>query len=189
MAYVGVALKDLSVGEIVNIGKRDYVILNNEKGITSLISCKPVVQMKYGDTVNGSSWFESNVRLYLNNEFYNDLIKEVDSNCIIRNSIDLTANDGTGKGIICKDYISILSCDMYRQYREILNDTVLGGISWSKMWTLTKTTYNKFLESNYNELSVIETTGMITTSDYSDLGDVYPYFCLDSNKKVYCKRW
>ncbi len=79
------------------------------------------------DVNNYNDWKESSLRRVLNDEFLNKLNR----NHLIMQTSDLVADNGDRKYGTCKDYVTILSCDQYRKYRDLIPHY----IGW--VWTLT----------------------------------------------------
>lgn len=68
------------------------------------------------DVNNYNDWKESSLRRVLNDEFLNKLNR----NHLIMQTADLVADNGDRKCGTCKDYVTILSCDQYRKYRDLV---------------------------------------------------------------------
>lgn len=63
-----------------------------------------------------NNWCESSVRKLLNSEFLN-LLNQDD---LLPYHSDLTADNGDTAYGECADYVGLLSCDLYRKYRNII---------------------------------------------------------------------
>lgn len=72
--------------------------------------------MVFGKT---GDYLNSDIRAYLNNEFYQELARTVGMGNILKHPVNLMAEDGTGKEF-CRDYVSVLSTERYRAYRKFL---------------------------------------------------------------------
>lgn len=79
------------------------------------------------DGNNQNNWKRSSLRKILNEDF----LDKLDKNYLIMQTSDLIADNGDKQYGTCKDYVTILSCDQYRKYR----DFVPCYPEW--MWTLT----------------------------------------------------
>lgn len=79
------------------------------------------------DVDNWNNWEKSSLRRVLNVEF----LDKFDKNYLVMQTSDLTADNGDRRYGTCKDYITLLSCDQYRKYRDL----VPYYPEW--MWTLT----------------------------------------------------
>lgn len=79
------------------------------------------------DVDDYNNWKESSLRRVLNDEFLGKLNKKH----LVKQTSDLIADNGDKRYGSCEDYVTILSCDQYRKYRDL----VPCYIEW--MWTLT----------------------------------------------------
>lgn len=131
----GKTLGSVKPGDTVTIGEREYIVLNHEKGTTAIVAKKPTKTMVFG---KDGDYTKSDVRAYCNSEFYNELCKAAGEYNIIPHTVALVADDGSNKGAGVTDNVSILTCDLYRRYREFL--PAIG----SAFWTATRiTTFDK----------------------------------------------
>lgn len=67
-----------------------------------------------------NDWRTSSLREYLNEDFYNRLASEIGEDNIIPFERDLLSLDGQTEYGNCTDYVSLLSIDDYRQYRNLI---------------------------------------------------------------------
>lgn len=77
-----------------------------------------------------NNWKESSLRRVLNDEFLNKLNR----NHLIMQTSDLVADNGDRKYGTCEDFVTILSCDQYRKYRDLVPhypDGMLTLTPWS----------------------------------------------------------
>lgn len=74
-----------------------------------------------------NNWKESSLRRVLNDEF----LDKLDKKYLIKQTSDLIADNGDKSYGTSEDYVTILSCDQYRKYRDL----VPCYMEW--MWTLT----------------------------------------------------
>lgn len=122
-------------GDTVIIGEREYIVLGHGKGTTAIITKMPTKSMAFG---KDGDYTKSDVRAYCIGEFYEELCKAVGKHNIIPHTVNLVSDDGSNKGAAVKDNVSILTCDLYRRYRESL--PAIG----SAFWTATRiTTFDK----------------------------------------------
>lgn len=83
--------------------------------ITAKIIANMPFSDKYEDGCN--NWKTSPLRKWLNGDF---LDKNLDENVLLSSPSILTADNGDDKyGITC-DYVTLLSCDLYREYRRFI---------------------------------------------------------------------
>lgn len=121
----GKKLGDFKPGETVKLGKREYIVLGHGAETTAVVTKDISKEMEFGKSWDYS---KSYVRDYCNGDFYNELAEAVGKNNIVPHRVNLTCDDGSNKGVTCKDNVSILTAENYRRYREYL--PALGKPSW-----------------------------------------------------------
>ena len=110
-------LGSVECGSAILIGDRGYIVLEQTGDTTAVITKDFWKRMEFGDS---GDYAESAVRSALNNEFYNEVANAVGAENIIEHEVDLLADDGTNKGVVCRDNVSLLTTDLYRKYRDFL---------------------------------------------------------------------
>lgn len=120
------------------------------------------------DASNHNNWKESSLRRELNYEFLDKLNKKH----LVKQTSDMIADNGDKRYGTCKDYVTILSCDQYRKYRDL----VPCYPEW--MWTLTP--WGCF-SGNGDSVRYVGPTGIIYTSSANFGLGVAPV-CLFSSK-------
>ena len=111
-------LADAAPGDIVKVGKHEFIVLEHREEGTALI-LKGLLQddQEFGDSNNYAG---SNVETICN-DFADELAEIVGEDNVILHEVDLTSDDGL------KDYgkiqrrASSLTADMYRKFVEILD--------------------------------------------------------------------
>lgn len=126
------------------------------------------------DVDNHNNWNESSLRRVLNDEFLNKLNR----NHLIMQTSDLIADNGDKTYGTSEDYVTILSCDQYRKYREIIH---LFG-EW--MWTLTP--WSCSLEYSDSVRQIMPSGHIEYNYAYNDCG-VAPV-CLFSSENLKLRR-
>lgn len=121
----------LNPGEHFIYNNIEFICLDIIDGNYLAMTAKPWQEMPF-DTNNCNDWRKSSLRRVLNNDFL-DLL---DRKHLVKQTSDLIADNGDKAYGTCEDYVTILSCDQYRKYRDIVP---LFG-EW--MWTLTPWTCN-----------------------------------------------
>ena len=166
-------LSEFKPGETVTIGQREYIVLSQGKDTTAVIAKKFAKKMVFGS--NGD-WRESDVRKYCNGEFYNELAAAIGAENIIEHTVNLMGDDGTGKGIACKDKVSILTTELYRRYREYLS---AYGDWW---WTATRLTWE---DPDYaRDVRYVDSRGILSWGDCHCDGGVRPFCVLNSSISI-----
>ena len=169
----GKTLSSVKPGDTVTIGEREYIVLGHEKGTTAIVTKKPTKTMVFG---KDGDYTKSDVRAYCNGEFYNELCKAAGKYNIIPHTVALVADDGSNKGAGVTDNVSILTCDLYRRYREFL-----PAIDFA-CWTATRVTT---LDKDYARgVYFVSSYGILYWSDCVDSGGVRPFCILNSSVLV-----
>lgn len=122
----GKKLGDFKPGETVKFGDREYIVLGHAQETTAVITKDIVKEMEFGKT---GDYTKSYVREFCNGEFYKELAKAVGKDNIVPHRVNLMCDDGSNKGVTCKDNISILTTENYRRYREFL--PAIGKWYWT----------------------------------------------------------
>ena len=102
------------------------VIDGNYLAITADCLCEKRFNDNYNDGCN--NWKTSTLRRFLNEDV---LEEHVDAKHLIKQTSDLTADNGDKAYGTCEDYITLLTCDQYRKYRDYV------PLFEECMWTLT----------------------------------------------------
>lgn len=122
----GKKLGDYKSGETVKLGKREYIVLGHGAETTAVVTKDIAKEMEFGKSWDYS---KSYVRDYCNGDFYKELAEAVGKNNIVPHRVNLTCDDGSNKGVTCKDNVSILTTENYRRYREYLPE--FGKPCWT----------------------------------------------------------
>ena len=118
---------NLGIGDTFKLAAVDWKILDiTEQGYLCL--AENVRDAKFGKNNN---WKESNIREYLNSDFFEKLAKEIGTENIIPFKRNLLSMDGQTEYGDCEDKVSVINVDEYRKYRSLIPN---AGYWW---WTLT----------------------------------------------------
>lgn len=166
------ALGSAELGSVKKIGNREFIVLEHTEQGTAVIAKDFVKRMEFGST---GDYDASDVRGYCINDFYNEMVKAVGAENIIRHTVDLTADDGTGIKSV-EDFVSVLTTERYRRYRKFLNAM---GEGW---WTATRVTAEAF--GYTGDVCYVDSDGILdwNVCDWSD--GVRPFLILDSSLLV-----
>lgn len=124
-------LGDAKPGEVVKIGDREYIVLEHDDNKTLVITKEFVTKMSFG---NSSDYKKSEVRKYVTETFYAELCNVVGKENIYSHKVNLMCDDGSNKNDYVEDFVSILTTEEYRRYRELIP---AYGDWW---WTASATT-------------------------------------------------
>lgn len=166
----GKTLGSVKPGDTVTLGEREYIVLGHAQETTAIIAKKPTKSMAFG---KDGDYAKSDVRAYCNGDFYKELCKAVGKHNIIPHTVNLVSDDGSNKGASVKDNVSILTCDLYRRYREFL--PAIG----SACWTATRVTT---LDKDYARgVCVVDSSGILDWNGSGFSGGVRPFCILNSS--------
>lgn len=102
------------------------IIGGNYLAITADCWCEKRFNDNYNDGCN--NWKTSTLRRFLNEDV---LEEHFDAKHLIKQTSNLTADNGDKAYGTCEDYITLLSCEQYRKYRDYV------PLFEERMWTLT----------------------------------------------------
>lgn len=161
--------KNLEAGDTFVMAGLEWKILDiTEEGYCCLAGV--LDDMKFGFN---NDWKESSVREYLNGVFLKRLEDEVGAENVIPFERNLLSLDGQTEYGICKDNVSIISLDEYRQYRALIPNS---NYYW---WTLTP---DSTAGNNDNRLvRVVCPSGVFVNFSYDGNCGVRP-FCIFSSE-------
>lgn len=116
---------ELKPGDKFCFGGYDWTLLDDVRG-TAITT--DIIAHKAFDNGNSNDWRGSSLRKWLNREFCDSLGKSGIANLLgIMSS--LLADDGMRNYGGAEDLIALLSCDQYRQYRDVIPP--LNSIYWT----------------------------------------------------------
>lgn len=168
-------LGSVKPGSVVKLGNREYIVLGHGAETTAIIAKDFVKEMRFGDT---GDYVTSDVREFCNGEFLNELAAAVGIDNIVEHTVNLVADDGTGKGKTCKDKMSILTTENYRRYREFLK---AYGDWW---WTATRVTYED--EDYARCVCYVNSDGSLSWCGCGYCRGVRPFCILNSSVLISC---
>lgn len=116
----------LNVGEHFIYNGVEFICLDIIDGNYLAMTAKPWDELPF-DVNNRNDWRTSSLRRVLNSDFL-DLL---DRKHLIKQTSDLIADNGDKRYGMSEDYVTILSCDQYRKYRDLV------PLFEEWMWTLT----------------------------------------------------
>lgn len=116
-----------AAGERFNYYGIEFVALGEEQGGLLAVVAHELDEEYAFDKDNCNDWRKSTLRRYLNEEY----IKNFDKADLLPLVSDLTTDSGQKDYGTSEDYIALLSCDLYRKYREFMPKYD----NW--VWTLT----------------------------------------------------
>lgn len=163
----------LNPGEHFIYNNIEFICLDIIDGNYLAMTAKPWQEMPF-DTNNCNDWRKSSLRRVLNNDFL-DLL---DRKHLVKQTSDLIADNGDKAYGTCEDYVTILSCDQYRKYRDIV------PLFEEWMWTLTPWTCNAGYAYHVRN---VDPTGSVSSYGAINTYGVAPA-CVFSSKNLKLRR-
>lgn len=105
----------LMIGEYFTYEGIEWICLDIIDGNYLAITAQVWQELPF-DVDDHNNWKESSLRRVLNDEFLDKLNK----NHLVTQTSDLIADNGDKSYGTCKDYVTILSCDQFRKYRDLV---------------------------------------------------------------------
>ena len=121
-------LIDISIGETFKVGDLEFIVLDHQNGETSVL-LKDFWKTDAFDA-NSNNYENSKIRRDLNEEFYTKLKFLIGENNIVPHKVDLTSDDGRKDYGTVEDYVSLLTCDLYRKYVYIIDKYRITNNWW-----------------------------------------------------------
>lgn len=152
-------------GERVFHNGHPFIALGVEQGGLLVISEEMIGEQPF-DKDGSNDWRSSSLRNYLNGEYLDQIGREG----LLPFTSDLTTDDGMKDYGASKDYVFLLSCDLYRKYR----DFIPKRDSW--WWTITGWSANP---SFANVVWFVNTSGAFHNSNAVVSNGVVPSLLLN----------
>ena len=162
--------KNLGIGDTFELNNLVWKILDiTDKGYVCLAE-----RLKDNRRFDNDSndWKSSDLREYLNGEFYEELAGCIGEENIITFERDLLSLDGLKEYGSCEDKVSLIAVDEYRKYRELIPNT--DNYWW---WTITPDSCRSNNDNSW--VRVVSPRGVIIVDIYYFSNGVRP-FCIFS---------
>ena len=168
-------LKDIERGETFAFGDSEWLVLEHDDTGHTLALSKEIIDFMPFDTENKNNWAESSLRKYLNGDYLDKLCEgaEPEKLGFAPYHLDLTADDGLKDYGITTDFIFLLTCDLYRKNRDVIEPI-------GKWWWLA-TAYSACASDSYFSRRVGAGGALNDDVAYFGGGGVRPACYLDSN--------
>lgn len=115
-------LKDIPRGETFSRFGHEWIVLEHDKTGHTLVLIKDIIENMPFDKNNSNNWAKSTLRKYLNGEFLKEMCQGLyPSNLgFFLLTTNLIADDGLKDYGESRDFVSLMTCDLYRKHRDIL---------------------------------------------------------------------
>nr|DAH79510.1 MAG TPA: hypothetical protein [Bacteriophage sp.] len=163
-------LEGLGIGDTFELADTTWKILDITS--TGYICLADNIEDMVFDS-DSSNWENSDLRGYLNEEFFEKIATEIGSENIVPFERDLLSLDGQTEYGKCEDKVSLLTVDEYRRYRSLIPNT---EDYWWWLITPWSTPCNDYDMS----VTVVSSAGDVNGSHCNGCGGVRP-FCIFSS--------
>lgn len=163
--------KSLEVGDTFELAGLTWTILDiTDKGYMCLAGRMNESMIFDSDRNN---WQESDLRNYLNVDFYKKLSAAIGDGNIIPFERNLLSLDGQTEYGVCEDKVSLLTVDEYRKYRSMVPNT-------DEYWWWLITPWSTPCNEYDTTVTVVSPSGIICSRDCISISGVRP-FCIFSS--------
>lgn len=163
--------KRLGIGDTFELASLTWKILDiTDKGYMCLADRLDKNMVFDSDSNN---WKSSDLREYLNGDFFKELAEAAGEDNIITFERDLLSLDGQAEYGTCEDKVSLLTVDEYRKHRKLIPNT--DDYWW---WTITPDSTSCNKDSRF--VRVVSSSGIIGYYYYYGSRGVRP-FCIFSS--------
>ena len=176
--YGKVELSTLKAGETFSTGEHEWVVLE-QSGDTTAVLHKDVLEDYRRFDAKSNDWVRSEIRKWLNTEFAKEIADEIGGDNLVAHTPDLSTDNGSSEYTTDgkKDKVSMLSCNAYRRYYDVIPKTG----SW--YWTVTSMSSDCWLDY----VRCVSSSGALVCNDCcSNRGGVRP-FCIFKSKILILK--
>ena len=165
-------LAEIKAGETCNTGTFDHIVFEHLPNGKTVCMLKDFYKRAKFDN-NTNDYKKSSIRKVLNTEFLDKLAKEVGAENIIEHTVDLTSDEGSKKYGSVQDKISLLTCELFRKYHDIL-EKYNPGRWWWLATPIAVEGWDGCVRAVYN-------LGMLGCDYYYYDGGVRPFYILNSS--------
>lgn len=172
----GTQLKNIQIGKTFKIGGEEWIVLE-QSGDTTACLRKDLLseKIKFDDTTNNFS--KSYINHFLN-VHYKEKLQKLVGNYLCEHTVDLTADDGLRDYKKCKAYVSLLTCEQYRKYTDIMLK-----YNPEKWWWLA-TAYSTPTRGYNRLIRYVNYSGSLNNYYCNDCGGVRPFIVLKNTLEV-----
>ena len=173
-----VKLSEISVGNTFKIGDYEFVVLE-QSGDTTAVILKSLLHEgeRFGDNNN----FNGSNADKLCAEFAQKILAIIGEDNLVEHTVDLTSDDGLKDYGCIKRKMSLLTCNQYRKYVDILDK-----YKFKKWWWLV-TPYSTPTHDNSSWIKCVSPVGNIYYVYYNFDSGVRPFCIFNSSISVSCE--
>ena len=167
-----VELKMVPVGDVIKIGEYEFIVLEHAKDTTAVI-LKDLLHnsVSFGDCNNYNDSKADNLCV----DFGKKMAGIIGEDNLIEHTVDLTSDDGLKDYGSVKRKMSLITCDLYRRYVEILDKHKLD-----KWWWLA-TAFSTPKHDDDDWIKCVSPSGYFSGNYFNYFYGVRPFCILKSN--------
>lgn len=169
-----VELSTLAPGDVFEIGKNDFIVLEQIGAETKIISKDFMAEDIVYDE-NSRDYNESNLKKIIEDKIQPIIESEVGENNLVEHSVELTSVDMQHEFDDCKCKVRPITFDEARKYNNLLPNKELDDFWW------TCTPWSTAERGWKYGMAVVSSAGFIRSSRCNDYDGVRPVFILKSN--------
>ena len=173
-----VKLCDIPSGEVIKLGKYEFIVLEHSKETTAIILKDLLYENKQFGSNN--NYKDSNADK-LCCEFADEIAKIVGEDNLIEHTVDLTSDDGLKDYGSVKRKMSLITTELYRRYVEIFDKHKIEKWWWLSTADSTPT------HANNTWVKCVSPIGYFDGNGYSNYFGVRPVLVFVSDISVSCE--
>ena len=167
-----ITLDKIEPGTAVKAGMFEIIVLEHLEEGTAILFKDALEERRKFDS-NSGNWISSDLRNYLNTDFYKTLSFNFGEENIVEHTVDLTTVEGSKKFGSVQDKVSLLTCELFNKYHDILEKFKLD--KW--WWLCTPIDVPGWEDC----VRAVYYGGILSYFNYYDDGGVRPFCILKSN--------
>lgn len=168
-------LSKVEVGNTFKTETMEHIVLEHLPDGKTVCLSKDIEKRMEFDKKTGV-YTNSDMRKFLNSKFLDKLAKEVGAENIVEHTVDLTSDEGSKKYGSVQDKISLLTCDNFRKYHDIL-EKYNPGRWWWLATPIAVEGWDDCVRAVYDD-------GILCCGDCYCVGGVRPFYILNSSISV-----
>ena len=171
----GTELALLSPGDVFEKNGVQYIVCEQLEDGTTAVVRKDCLddEMEFG---SDNDWKNSDLRTYLNEEYYNEIKEVFGEENIVNHEVDLTSLDGYDDYGVSTDKVSVMNIDRYRKYHRFIGNT--------GCWHWLSTPNSTPSGTSSSRVRYVYGDGCVRWGDCRYSGSVRPFFILKSTISV-----
>ena len=174
----GTELSLLNPGDVFEKNGVKYIVCEQFKDGRTAVVRKECLDdaREFG---NDNNWKSSDLRAFLNNEYYNEIKNIFGVENIVEHEVDLMSLDGYDDYGVSTDKVSVMNIDRYRKYHRFIGDT--------GCWYWLSTPESTSSGTGSSGVQCVDSNGDVDWDCSGDEWSVRPFFILKSSISVSLK--